>query len=76
MEKKCKNCLLFDKQNNLCKIAILIEGKKYNLPVDPDDNCHMDELKIPVEQIRWFEEEKDNKKTIKIEYPEQLLKEN
>jgi hypothetical protein len=74
MEKKCKNCLLFDKEKNLCKVAILIEGKKFNLPVDLNDNCHMDELQIPVEQIRWFEEDKDNKKTIKIEYPENLFK--
>jgi hypothetical protein len=50
-------------------------AEKFNLPVDPNDSCHMDELKIPVEQIRWFEEGKDNQKTIKIEYPEHLFKE-
>jgi len=75
MEKECKNCLLFDKEKKLCKVAILIDGEKFNLPVDPNDNCHMDELQIPVEQIRWFEEKKDDKKTIKIEYPEHLFKE-
>lgn len=77
MEKICKNCLLFDKEKSICKVAILIEGKKYNLPVFPEDKCHLDELKIPVEQIRWFEEENNIKKTVKIEYPERLFpKEN
>lgn len=75
MEKICKNCLLFDKEKKICKVAILIEGKKYNLPVFPEDKCHLDELKIPVEQVRWFEEENNNKKIVKIEYPERLLPE-
>lgn len=75
MEKICKNCLLFDKEKQICKVAILIEGKKYNLPVFPEDKCHLDELKIPVEQVRWFEEENNNKKIVKIEYPERLLPE-
>lgn len=78
MEKICKTCFLFDREKQICKVAVLIEGKKYNLPVFPQDKCHLDELKIPVEQVRWFEEEsKDNKKIVKIEYPENLLpKEN
>jgi hypothetical protein len=75
MEKICKNCLLFDKEKQACKVAILIEGKKYNLPVFPEDKCHLDELKIPVEQVRWYEEEIQNKKTVKIEYPERLFPE-
>ena len=73
MEKICKNCMLFDKDKLSCKVAILIEGKKYNLPVFPEDKCHLDELKIPVEQVRWFEEEIKDKKVVKIEYPERLF---
>jgi len=75
MEKICKNCLLFDKEKQNCRVAILIEGKKYNLPVFPNDKCHLDELKIPVEQVRWYEEETKDKKVVKIEYPERLFPE-
>ena len=78
-EPKCKNCLLFNKINQICSVAILIEGKKYNLPVNPEDNCHMDELGIPVEQVRWWVEdpttgEKTEKNgVVKIEYPENFF---
>lgn len=67
IEPKCKNCLCFNRENQTCRVAILIEGKKYNMPVSPEDNCHLDELGIPVEQVRWFEDEKE--KSVKIEYP-------
>lgn len=69
IEPICKNCYLLDKEKMECKVAILINGEKYNMPVFPNDHCHMDELGIPVDQIRWFEE--DHK--IKIEYPEKLI---
>ncbi len=68
-EPICKNCLLYDKQKGICKVAVLIDGKTLHLPVFADDLCHMDQLGIPVEQVRWFEDEKDNNK-VKIEYPE------
>lgn len=64
----CKNCFLYDGNKGICKVAVLIDGKTLNLPVFPDDACHMDQLGIPVEQVRWFQDEKDNK--VKIEYPE------
>ena len=76
---KCKNCRLFDKKNSSCKVSILIDGKKYNMPVDPEDNCHRLELDIPIEQVRWWVEdpesgEQTNKNGIvKIEYPENFF---
>jgi hypothetical protein len=76
---KCKNCYLFDKQNSMCKISILIDGKKYNMPVEENDDCHMIEFNVPVEQVRWWVEdpqsgEKTNKNGIvKIEYPENFF---
>jgi len=68
-EPLCKNCLLYDKSKGNCKVAVLINGKTLHLPVSPDDLCHMDQLGIPVEQVRWFQDENDNNK-VKIEYPE------
>lgn len=52
-----------------CKVAILVDGVHRNLPVFPEDNCHLEELQISVDQVRWFEDEQDKNK-IKIEYPE------
>ena len=78
-EPICGNCLLFNKEDQTCRVAILIEGKKYNMPVNPKDHCHMDELGIPVEQVRWWVEDPNTgKKTekngiVKIEYPENFF---
>lgn len=75
-EPKCGKCLLFNKIDQTCGVSVLVEGKKYNMPVSPEDNCHMDELGIPVNQVRWWvEDPKTGDKTdkngiVKIEYPE------
>lgn len=95
LEPKCKNCLLYDHIKGECKVAILIDenleekfkqngilvetGQKINLPVFPEDNCHMEELGIPVEQVRWWvEDPKTGKPTsgegvVKFEYPENFF---
>lgn len=78
-EPICGNCLLFDNLNQSCKVAILLNGNKYHMPVSPKDKCHMDELGIPVNQVRWWVEdpktgqqiEKDG--IVKIEYPENFF---
>ena len=76
-KKKCGNCLLYDPEKKHCKVAILIEGKKFNMPVFVDDNCHMEELNIPIQQVRWWVEnekgEPDSKGKVKIEYPENFF---
>jgi hypothetical protein len=69
-KKKCKNCFCFDKENKVCKVNILYEGKNVNMPVNSDDNCHYIELGVPVEQVRFWEEEIKGKKIVKMEYPE------
>jgi hypothetical protein len=73
-EKICGNCRLYNNEKNECKVAILVEGKEYHMPVFPKDSCHLEELKIPIEQVRWWvEDEKgnptDKNGTVKIEYP-------
>ena len=69
MEHKCKNCFLLNRKKMECKVAILVDGVHRNLPVFFEDNCHLEELKIEVDQIRWFEDKEDKNK-LKIEYPE------
>jgi len=70
MEHKCKNCLLFNRKKMECKVAILIQGEQIHMPVNPEDTCHIEDLGIEVEQVRWIEDKKENEKTcVKIEYP-------
>lgn len=69
MEHKCKNCFLLNRKKMECKVAILVDGIHRNLPVFFEDYCHLEELKIEVDQIRWFEDKEDKNK-LKIEYPE------
>jgi len=64
---------LYNNDKKECKVAILIEGNEFHMPVSPNDNCHMDELGIPVQQVRWWVEDKDGNPSengvVKIEYP-------
>jgi hypothetical protein len=76
IEPKCKNCLLYKKEKKECGVSVIIEGRIMHLPVSPEDNCHMDELGIEVNQVRWWVENKNTGEQIekdgivKIEYPE------
>jgi hypothetical protein len=71
--KNCGNCLLYNSSKKECKTAILMEGQEVHIPVLPSDSCHMEELGIQIEQVRWWvEDEKGNpaeKGKVKIEYP-------
>ena len=79
IEPKCKNCLLYDGKKGQCKVAILVDGKEYHMPVFPEDYCHMDALNIPIQQVRWWVEDPDTGKptdkngTVKIEYPKEFF---
>jgi hypothetical protein len=71
----CNNCLCFDRERELCKVVIVINNSRFNLPVSPGDRCHLDELGIPVQQVRWWVEDENGNPTgghgkVKIEYPE------
>jgi len=78
-EPICGNCLLFNRSEGLCNVAILMEGQKHHMPVSPRDACHMDELGIPVSQVRWWvEDPKTGEKTdkngvVKIEYQDDFF---
>ena len=74
VEEICGNCLLYNHAKGECKVAILIEGQEYHMPVFPKDKCHMDALHIPVQQVRWWVEDEDGNPTdgdgtVKMEYP-------
>jgi hypothetical protein len=75
IEPICNNCLLYRREKGECGVAVLVDGKKYHLPVFPGDHCHMDDLGIEVKQVRfWTEDAKTGKPTegngkVKIEYP-------
>ena len=77
-EPYCKNCLLYNHDKRECKVAILIDGVEHHLPVSPNDRCHMDELGIEVQQVRWWTENNkgeitDGNGTVKIEYPQNFF---
>ena len=74
LEQICGNCLLYNREKGECKVAVLIEGAEYHMPVSPRDKCHMEELNIPVQQVRWWVEDENgdptnSNGTVKVEYP-------
>lgn len=77
MKKKkevCGNCRIYNPEKGTCGVAVLIEGKQYHMPVFPKDKCHMEELGIEIQQVRWWVEDENGKPTdgngkVKIEYP-------
>lgn len=78
IERICNNCLLFNREKGECKVAVLIDGKEYHMPVFPGDKCHMEALRIEVKQVRWWVEGDDGKPTsgngvVKMEYPEDFF---
>lgn len=45
------------------------------MPVRPEDSCHMEDMGIEIQQVRWWVEDEKGEKTdregkVKIEYPE------
>lgn len=78
IEKICNNCLLYNRSNSTCKVAVLHEGKEYHLPVDPGDKCHIEQLGIEIQQVRWWVEDDegnhiDGNGKVKIEYPQDFF---
>lgn len=78
IEKICGNCLLYNLEKKECKVAVLIEGQEYHMPVLPLDKCHLDELNLPVNQVRWWVEDENGNKVdgngiVKVEYPTEFF---
>lgn len=62
IERICNNCRLFNPKESNCSVTILMEGRRYNIPVDPEDPC-------------FFEQEYFDPQTKKMENFAEELKE-
>lgn len=76
IEPICKNCRLFNPDKNICRVIILHEGEKINLPVEENDLCFFEnefisidngteeKFKLDVQEIKmWVEDPKTGEKT-------------
>ncbi len=43
VERICKNCKLYNPQENHCRVVILHEGERLHIPVEPQDSCFFEE---------------------------------
>lgn len=72
----CKNCRLFDSKENICRVVVLNEGERINIPVEKNDSCFFENeflamneegkeesFKPEVQQVKWWVEDKKGKKT-------------
>lgn len=75
---KCKECKLYDPKNKTCSVVILVEGEKWQITPEPNDDCfytqefrayndethEVERFKLDVQQIKvWVEDPKTGKKT-------------
>lgn len=69
-KKTCGNCLLFNKEDSVCSVNILVAAEYYELKVKPTDACHWEkiekelsaefgETEIPIQQIRIWSDNKN-----------------
>lgn len=77
VEHICGNCRIYDPERGVCRVVVLLEGKRVNVPVDPQDACIMEDSGLidDIKEVRfWVEDEKgektDGNGTVKIQYPE------
>lgn len=56
---KCKNCLLYNKNEGICMVTVIQNGQYYHLPVKPNDECHWVKNGIDVKQIRLWSDGKN-----------------
>ncbi len=76
LERKCKNCKLYDMQNKYCTVVVLHEGQRINPPTDPEDYCIFEAAGVAenIQEVKWWVEnpvtgEKATDGIVKIEYP-------
>ena len=73
----CGNCRLYDNKNEQCNVSCMIDGEVYHLPVFKEDKCHMEEMGIEVQEIKWWSEDpetgdKSSTGIVKMQYPVDL----
>lgn len=85
----CGNCKLYDPQSETCRIVVLHEGARANLPVNAIDSCFYESINgwsgesfiEDVKEVKFWVENSEGKKTdgdgtVKMEYPEGFLGED
>lgn len=80
---KCGECALFNRDKGICRVNIIINKEKVNIPCSEDDVCFFLEeankdlgLIDEIQQVRIWEEDPEDpsgKKIVKIEYPENFF---
>lgn len=75
IERKCKNCKLFNAQEGHCQIVVLFEGKRTHVPMEPDDDCiyeesyfdpttkAMENFSEDVKEVKFWVENEQGEKT-------------
>ncbi len=71
IEQICKNCKLYNPEEGICRVNVIMEGEYYELPVKPNDKCHWQGLEkelsekfgerfeLPIQQVRiWSDGQK------------------
>lgn len=59
VERICKNCKLYNKEDGVCSVTVIHEGSYYELPVLPTDKCFWEQEDIPIEQVRSWSDGKN-----------------
>ena len=76
VEPICGKCRLFDPKEKVCRVLILHEGEKINIPVEKNDSCFFENkfiatnqegkkesFKPEVQQVKWWVEDENGEKT-------------
>jgi hypothetical protein len=87
----CGRCRLYDRGRGVCRVAVIHDGEKINIPVEPKDDCFFEQTYLDpetgtletfndVQEIRfWVENEKgeriDGNGTVKVQFNADLLPE-
>lgn len=46
----CKNCRLYNPQEECCSVVILFEGQRHKIPVFPHDKCFFDKTFVAINE--------------------------
>ena len=57
----CQNCKLYNPEEGVCSVTIVLEGEKYEITTEPKDSCHWEKhgLLNEVRQMRIWSDGRD-----------------
>jgi len=50
VEKICNNCRLYNRKAGECRVVVLYQGCRYNLPVSPGDRCFFENEFVAIKE--------------------------